>query len=149
MLKLSPKTKAGPVWIDIGPGVRVQLKQIEPVDVIIAREVAGEEMRKDMGRPMVNLHGYAAMVRSIAMQNIVAWEGVVSDDGKDEPLPVTPDNVGAFMDFVAAHDAIDREYVTPAIARLDAEKNVSRPSQDGTSAAGQNIATGAATTAPQ
>jgi hypothetical protein len=80
-----------------------------------------------------------AFTRSLARAGILEWEGV--GDAEGDPVEPSPGNIDAFLDLWPIFDAIDRQYVAPALIGLD-EKNGSSLSPNGTSA-------GATATAPR
>lgn len=78
------------------------------------------------------------LVKATLILTVQAWEGLSGEDG--EPLPVTPETVGAFADRLpVAAEALYRRLLLP-LAEWDAEKNSSSPAPSGTSAAGAGTA---------
>ena len=149
MLKLN--TQSGPVWLDLLPGVRVEVEPISVASMLIAREAvakvlgsdeAGEGGEADSGDARdTNARASVALVRELCLRGIKRWEGV--GDAGGEPAPVTPENIGALLDVWQAYDALDLLYVTPALRR-GAEKNESKKPPVGTSVAAPNTAPPAA-----
>ncbi|MGA0595398.1 hypothetical protein [Enterovirga sp. CN4-39] len=134
MLRLSPKGSE-PFWIDLLPGVRVQVRPISAAMMLVARAAAGDAFRS-ADRDSVH-YANAAMTVSLAHQGIVAWEGI--GDAEGAPLQVTPENIDLLLDEWPAFQALDDGYTRPALVAAD-EKNGSRPSPNGISAAGPNTA---------
>ncbi|MGW5960678.1 hypothetical protein [Methylorubrum thiocyanatum] len=139
MIKLS-SAPAELSWLDLVPGVRVQVRPITVAAMLVAREAVGKVYR-DEDQTDVTIRAGMAMVRELAQRGIVAWEGV--GDAAGEAVAVTPDAIDALLDHWAAYDALDALYVAPALRR-DQEKNESSNSPDGTSAEAPNTATPAA-----
>jgi len=135
MLTLSASS-AEPYWLDVVPGVRVQVKPITNAAMLIAQRAVGEVFR-DEDQDEVVTRASVALVRKLAHLGIVGWEGVGNADG--ETAPVTPENIDAFLDVWAVYSEIDRAYVAPAMTR-GLEKNASANSRPGTSAAGASTA---------
>ncbi len=117
MLKLSPKSSE-PFWIDLLPGVRVQVKPISVAMMLVARASAGDAFRS-AERDSIQ-YANAALTVSLAHQGIVAWEGV--GDAEGEPLPVTPEHVDLLLAEWPAFQALDDRYTRPALIQAD-EKN--------------------------
>ncbi len=149
MIKLDRQT--GPFWLDLVPGVRVEVEPISVASMLIAREAVAkvlgsdaeaEEGDADIGDARdTNARASVALVRELCLRGIKRWEGVGDADG--EPAPVTPENVGALLDVWQVYDALDLHYVTPALRR-GAEKNELKKPPAGTSGAAPNTALPAA-----
>jgi hypothetical protein len=135
MLKLD--RHSGPFWLDLVPGVRVEVEPISVAAMLIAREAVaevlapGEEMEGEDPRA-VNARASVALVRALCRRGIRRWEGVGDADGN--PVAVSPEAIDALLDVWSVYDALDLLYVTPALRR-GAEKNASVSSPVGTSAA--------------
>lgn len=128
MLRLSAPRR-DPYWLDLIAGVRVKVKPITVAAIIAARQAAADAA-KDGGDDMI-YNSSAAFTARMARWGVLDWEGVGDADGK--PADVTPENVDALLEHWQAFDAIDRQYVMPALIQ-DAEKNGSSLSPNGTSA---------------
>lgn len=121
----------GPRWISLGHDVEVQVEPLTAVTLAIARtDPAIEGLDPDIDRDV----RFAHLTNVIAGLVITDWRGVGDDDGN--PLPVTRDGVAALMAVPQLHRAFGTTYVAPAFLVV-AEKNVSAPSLNGTSAAGE------------
>lgn len=138
MLKLTSTSE--PAWLDLLPGVRVQVRPITVAAMLVAREAVAKVVRGEDQQDVMQ-HASIALVRELAQRGIVAWEGV--GDAKGAPLAVTPESIDALLEVWQAYDAIDRLYVGPAMVR-DQEKNGSSPAPNGTSAAARTTAAPAA-----
>lgn len=144
MLRLS--FTAGPVWLDLLHGVRVE---VQPYGSAITAKVRAMLRRKALAHAQAVKDGTrdakmeldevtALFAETVAVAAITAWEGVV-DDATDESLPVTEETVRALMSFPPILDAFQAKYIEPGLAMV-AEKNGSAPSPNGTSAAAMVIA---------
>lgn len=133
MLRLEHKTQ--PFWLDLGMGVRVQVKPCDSTIFAIARnfmnrEIAalGEEYRKrkDAKKSVTDLpdledanvrEGLAEhlLTRGLARQAIIGWEGVfeaaTDDNGKDVLAPVTPEKIDELMSFWAIASRFTPQYI--------------------------------------
>lgn len=128
MLKLTaPSTEL--FWLDLIPGVRVQVKPISIADMLLTRDevikVYREEETEDTSA-MADI----AITRTLGRRGIKAWEGV--GDATGEPAPVTPENIDLLLVNFDTYDALHRLYVVPAMQR-DQEKNESSSAPAGTS----------------
>ncbi|MCA4922885.1 MAG: hypothetical protein ING86_08810 [Methylobacterium sp.] len=125
MLKLSPPAR-DPFWLDILPGVRIQVRPISVADMLVARAAAAESLGTKVEGDLAldrsaTVAAGAAFTRSLALSGIVAWEGIGDAGGK--PIDPNPVAINQLLEVWPAFDAIDRLYVGPAVTRLD-EKNV-------------------------
>lgn len=114
MLKLDIKTE--PYWIDLGKGIRVNVRPAStPLIRAVRSEIAKQEMSDgdDSGREMLFL-------KTLARFAIIGWEGVGDSDGN--PIEPTPEYVNAFMDIWLISEAFEKAYLWPMLL-LDAEKN--------------------------
>lgn len=124
MLRLN--LAAGPRWIDLGHGVRIEVLpmntelRIRAADANRANLEDEDPIRRDV-----------AYTKSIAALAIIAWEGVAGDG--DEAAPVTPENTGALLDVPDLYIAFQQEYVMPGMM-VQQEGNASGPSPNGSSA---------------
>lgn len=78
------------------------------------------------------------ITRFIARTVIRDWRGVL-DDVTNEPLPVTPETIGAVIDIFPVYTAFNAKIVD-ARARVEHEKKDLPPLQSGISGAGQTTA---------
>ncbi|MFZ5792112.1 MAG: hypothetical protein ACOY3L_15580 [Pseudomonadota bacterium] len=117
MLKLQTNSP-DPYWLDLAPGVRLQVRPVSVTSMLLARAAAGEILRE--GGEDATTKAGAAFTRALARSGIVAWEGIGDADG--QPVEPTPDRIDQLLEVWPAFDAIDRLYVAPALTQ-DAEKN--------------------------
>jgi hypothetical protein len=135
MLKLALDRE--PFWLDLAAGVRARFKPITVAAILVARQAAAEVLKAE-GEDSTTMAGLA-FTRSLARAGILEWAGVGNAEG--DPVEPSPGNIDALLDLWPIFDAIDRQYVAPALIGLD-EKNGSSLSPNGTSA-------GATATAPR
>jgi hypothetical protein len=138
---------SGPYWLLLGHGVEVEVRPFGTEVTMRVRDEMPDEIRAAI------LAGGAdrslALVKAFARAAIIGWRGVGMAGSDDEVAP-WPEAIDALMARYPFGDTFEREYVTPGLL-LDAEKNASAPSPNGTSAAAQPIvppAPAAATRAP-
>jgi hypothetical protein len=119
MLKLNAHATE-PRWIDLLPGVRVQVRPLEVVDHLRARSDAAQVFRDhpqevDEARdPAVDALASVALTKSFARACIVAWEGIGDADG--EPIEPTPETIDRLLEVFPAFDAFDRLVMGPALS---------------------------------
>lgn len=129
-----------PRWVELIPGLRVQLRPLTTALMVAARadpalDLAAAEV--DAG-PIATEALALTMAKALARQAILDWEGV--GDAEGHPLPVSPAAIDAALDIWPVFEAFQTIYVSKGLV-LDAEKNVSPPLPIGSSA-------GASATAP-
>src|SRR5690625_490203 len=119
---------AEPRWVDLIPGVRVQVSPVTTSVMAMARRDAGiGEMGIDPAHEEVGI----AMVRAVARRVVRDWEGVGDEDGA--PLPVSPEGIDALLEIWPVFDAFQNAVLGPQLM-LEQEKNGSAPSPSGISA---------------
>lgn len=159
MIRLSlPKD---PYWLDLPHGVRVLVRPLTTAIYEAARakgarlagDVVSEHAEIVMAGGAVeglpDLEDEDAMaglsqflfVQALAVAAIIRWEGVLDEAGN--PVEVTAKAVRDLMWFHRVAEGFVSAYTRPH-AEAVAEGNASRPSPNGTSAAGRTIAEGAA-----
>ena len=119
MLRLTPATR-DPYWLDLLPGVRLQVRPVSVASMLLARAAAGDALREAGERDDGTVRAGEAFTRAFARSVIVAWDGV--GDAEGEPVEPSPERVDLLLDHWPAFDAFDRLYVGPALAQ-DVEKN--------------------------
>ena len=116
-----------PRWIDLHASVRVLVAPMRSAVMLAIRsDIAASDLPRDNLDEM-----HAALVKGAARHLIQDWQGVGDEHG--EPLEVSPAAVDALMDLHKFFQAFDSKVVGPYL-ELQAEKNVSAPSLNGTSA---------------
>ena len=119
---------AGPHWLELAPGLRLQLLPVTTAVMVAARSDPGvanlpaEASREDMA---------LAMARAVARRVVTAWEGV--GDAHGRPVPVSPEGIDALLEIWPVFEAFQARCLAPQLM-WEAEKNVSAPSPTGTSA---------------
>jgi hypothetical protein len=147
MLKLIELTQ--PMWLDLVAGVQLKVRPFTTalmfgVRAEFKREIeAMGEAAKEMTPEQLGALFNHVVARHAAMD----WKGV--GDENDEPLAFTLEGLAALMDVFGVLKSFEAKYVNPRLA-LDAEKNVSSPGPNGTSArvVEANTAAGAEAPAP-
>ena len=142
-----------PRWLELGRGVRVQVRPLTtPVyNLIQARALELMGQLEDDGELALDLAGrtirealYRSLItKGLALYAILAWEGIGAEEG---PAPVTPATIEAFIDGQPVLAQVFHHAYLEPFTLLDAEKNASPPAPVGTGAAGEPIAAGATTT---
>jgi len=132
MLKLDLSNE--PTWLDLGHGVRVQLRPLTTALMVAARnDPAVQNLPEDAGDEESAL----AFAKALARVAILDWEGV--GDAKGNPIPVSPEAIGALLDLWPLFDAFQTGYVAKGLL-LEQEKNASSPLPNGSSAGATDIA---------
>ena len=144
MIRLNLST--GPRWIDILPGLRLHIAPITTAVMASARsDIAASDVPEGMAKEQLAV----AMAKAVARRVISDWEGVADEAGV--AVSVTPEGIDALLDIWPVFEAFQQECLAPHLV-LDAEKNVSAPSPNGTSEGATDTAKpalGRARTAPQ
>ena len=114
MIRLDLKRE--PYWLDLGNGVRVNVRPATTALVMAARVTAlkAADEVTDAGTRS------ATLIKKLAELSILEWEGV--GDSEDKPAEVSPDAVSALMDLWPIADAFERLYLAPTFV-LEQEKN--------------------------
>lgn len=119
MLKLG-SAEQSPFWLDLLPGVRVQVRPVSVSAMLLARAAAGEVLKNAGEQEDGTIKAGEAFTRSLARSGIVAWDGI--GDAEGQPVEPTPERIEQLLELWPAFDAMDRLYVGPALIQ-DAEKN--------------------------
>jgi len=132
MLKLDLSNE--PTWLDLGHGVRVQLRPLTTAMMVAARNdpavQALDENAGDEGSAL-------AFAKALARVAVLDWEGV--GDAEGNPIPVSPEAIEALLDLWPLFEAFQTGYVAKGLL-LEQEKNASPPSPTGSSAGARDIA---------
>ena len=120
MIRLDLKRE--PHWLDLGHGVRVQVRPCTTAPVMAARAARRDPASDDP--PEVDATTAlgartASFLKALGRLAIDAWEGV--GDAAGEPAAVSPYGVDALLDLWPLAEAFERLYLGPALL-LDAEK---------------------------
>jgi predicted RNA-binding Zn-ribbon protein involved in translation (DUF1610 family) len=146
LLMIRLNLTAGPEWLDLAPGLRLQVAPLTTAVMVSARaDAAVEALPQDASQEDLAL----AMAKAIARRAVLDWEGVGDDEGN--PVLVTPEGIDALLEIWPVFEAFQTSYVARGLI-LDAEKNASAPSPTGPSAGATDTAQpvpAPAPTAPQ
>ena len=133
MLKLDLSNE--PAWLDLGHGVRVQLRPLTTALMVAARsDPAVQNLPEEAGDEESAL----AFARALARVAILDWEGV--GDAEGNSIPVSREAIDALLDIWPLFEAFQTGYVAKGLL-LEQEKNASSPSPTGSSAGATDIAT--------
>jgi len=111
MLRLDLKLE--PHWLDLGHGVRVQVRPCSSALVMAAQAEAATVEDDASPRSLV-------LLKALARLAVIAWEGVGDAEGR--PAELTPEAIDALLDLWPLADAFERDYLGPALL-LEQEKN--------------------------
>ncbi|KGJ21471.1 hypothetical protein [Paracoccus sanguinis] len=140
MIRLNMTTDAR--WVDLLPGLRLVVWPVTTTIMAAARaDAALNDLDDDSPREMLAV----TMAQAVARRIVVDWTGVGDDDGN--PLPVTPEGIDALLNIWPVFEAFQEKVLGPYLV-LDAEKNASAPSPNGTMAGATDIAQPAPDAAP-
>ncbi len=122
-----------PRWVELIPGLRVQLRPLTTALMVAARADPALDLAAMAGDDMPTATEALAltMAKALARQAILDWEGV--GDAAGQPLPVSSAAIDAALDVWPVFEAFQTLYVSKGLL-LDAEKNVSPPLPIGSSA---------------
>lgn len=117
-----------PKWLDLGAGLRLHVLPVSTAIMVAARnDPAVEALPEGSSKEEQAL----VMAKAVARRVVTGWEGVGDADGN--PVSVTPEGIDALLDIWPVFEVFQARCLAPHLM-LDAEKNVSAPSQTGTSA---------------
>jgi hypothetical protein len=119
---------AGPRWLDLGHGVRVK---VPPLTTAIMMAARADPAVRDLPADTTMEERSLAFCKAVARRVITEWEGV--GDTQGNPVAPTAEGIDALLDLYPLFEAFELDYVAKGLA-LDAEKNASAPSPNGTSA---------------
>jgi hypothetical protein len=129
-------------WLDLGHGVRLQVMPLTTPVMMAARKDAQAQIAlpEEADRELADLDADSiglAMAKAVARIVVTDWEGV--GDAEGNPVPVSPEGIDALLDVWPIFEAFQTKYVARAMI-LDAEKNASPLSLNGSSAGAVTIA---------
>ena len=123
-----------PHWLELMPDLSIHLTPLTTALMVAARNddavAALSENVSDEERALV-------FAKAIAKIAILAWEGVGDVDG--HTIPVSSEGIDALLDIYPVFEAFQLRYVSKGLL-MDAEKNVSAPLPNGSSAGAQTTA---------
>jgi hypothetical protein len=130
ILNLNP----APRWVELMTGVRVHLRPMCNAFMLRARMqtevIAAAEGDDQQGHAI-------ALAKAVFEAAVIEWEGIGDEAGA--VIGPSPAAISALLDHYAPYEAFCAEYFHPWLV-VDAEKNGSAPSLNGTSAVAQTIA---------
>lgn len=115
MIRLNLKKE--PYWLDVHPGVRVQ---VAPFTSAMLSAASTSAALRELPADADVDHRFLVLSIEVAKLAILDWEGVGDDAG--EVVPVSPDGIAALMDIYQIARAFMAEYVTRGLL-WSAEKN--------------------------
>ena len=118
MIRLDLKRE--PHWLDLGHGVRVNVRPCTTALMMAARADLQRSPVPATNEVQAAGDRTAALVKALGRLGIQDWQGVGDADG--EPMPLSPDGVDALLDLWPMAEAFERLYLGPALL-LDEEKN--------------------------
>ena len=117
-----------PKWLDLGAGLRLHVPPVTTAIMVAARnDPAVDALPEAASKEEQAL----VMAKAVARRVVTGWEGVGDADGN--PVPVTSEGIDALLDIWPVFEAFQTRCLAPHLM-LDAEKNASAPSPNGTSA---------------
>ena len=124
-----------PRWLELAPGVRVQLRPLTTALMVATRSdpavEAVPEEASDEERAL-------AFAKALARKAVLAWEGVGDADGN--AINPSPEAIDALLDIWPIFEAFQLAYVSRGLL-LEQEKNASAPLPNGPSAGASDTAT--------
>jgi hypothetical protein len=127
-----------PSWLDLGHDVRVR---VAPLTTSLMAAARSDPAVAALPEGVSNETIAVTMAKALARLVVLEWEGVGNAEG--DPVPVTPEGIDALLDILPIFEAFQLRYVSKGLL-LEAEKNGSAPSPNGTSAGATSIADPAA-----
>jgi hypothetical protein len=126
MLRLDLTTD--PRWLDLAPGVRVQLRPLTTALMVATRsDPAVEEVSEEAS----DEERAVAFAKALARRAVIAWDGIGDADGT--PIDPSPEAIDALLDLWPMFEAFQLSYVSKGLL-LEQEKNASALSPNGPSA---------------
>jgi hypothetical protein len=132
MLRLDLTTD--PRWLDLAPGVRVQLRPLTTALMVATRsDPAVEEVSEEAS----DEERAVAFAKALARRAVIAWDGIGDADGT--PIDPSPEAIDALLDLWPMFEAFQLSYVSKGLL-LEQEKNGSALSPNGPSAGASDTA---------
>lgn len=127
--------KSAPWWLDLGSGVRVQLR---PAGTSLMMEARKDPDLRALPEAADDEQAGFVFARALARRAILDWEGVVDTAGT--PVEVTREAIDALLETWAVFERFQDHYLLPALD-VEQEKNASAPSPTGPTAGARPTAT--------
>ena len=131
-----------PRWVDLAPGVRVELRPLTTALMVATRADPGVEALPAMASEEDRALAFA---KALARRAVLRWEGIGDEDGI--ALEPSPEVIDALLDIWPIFEAFQLRYVSKGLL-LEQEKNVSPPSPNGASVGASATVTPAVVPAP-
>jgi hypothetical protein len=123
-----------PTWLDLGHEVRLHLQPLTTAMMVASRNdpavAALDEDTTDETSALV-------FAKALARNATINWDGV--GDAEGNIIPVSLEGIDALLDVWPLFEAFQTKYVAKGLV-LDAEKNVSAPLPNGSSAGAMDTA---------
>ena len=116
-----------PLWHELAPGVRVQLRPLTTALKVATRSDPDVEAVTDETSDETRALIFA---KALARRAVLNWEGVGDADGN--VINPSPEAIDALLDIWPIFEAFQLVYVSKGLL-LEQEKNVSAPSPSGPS----------------
>jgi hypothetical protein len=104
-----------PWWLDLPGGIRWHVRPLTTALMLAARQ----RLRQDGDDEADEARRIEGLVKALAGEAVMAWEGVVA---AGEPVEPSPETVAAVLDRWPVFEAFRDGYFAPSLL-LDAEKN--------------------------
>lgn len=112
-------TPREPWWLDLPGGVRVHVRPLTTALMLAARQRLRQGEDEDAGAALDEAARIEGLVKALACEAVLAWEGVVA---AGEPVEPSPQTIAAVLDRWPVFEAFRDGYFAPSLL-LDAEKN--------------------------
>lgn len=112
-------TPREPWWLDLPGGVRVQVRPLTTALMLAARQRLRQCEHEDADKPADEVARIEGLVKALACEAVLAWNGVVA---AGEPVEPSPETIAAVLDRWPVFEAFRDGYFAPSLL-LDAEKN--------------------------
>ncbi len=132
MLKLDLSND--PAWLDLGHGVRVQLRPLTTALMVAARNIPAVQ---GLSEDATDEESALAFAKALARVAVLDWEGV--GDVNSQPIKPSPEAIDALLDLWPLFEAFQTGYVAKGLL-LEQEKNASSLSLNGSSAGATDTA---------
>jgi len=117
-----------PIWHDLAPGVRAELRPLTTALMVATRSDTGVEA---IAEDASDEERAVAFAKALARRAVLSWEGIGDADGS--AIDPCPEAIDALLDVWPIFEAFQLSYVSKGLL-LEQEKNVSAPLPNGPSA---------------
>jgi hypothetical protein len=123
-----------PLWHDLAPGVRVQLRPLTTALMVATRS---DPVVESLPEEASDEERAVAFAKALARRAVFAWEGI--GDGDGNAIDPSPEAIDALLDIWPIFEAFQLTYVSKGLL-LEQEKNVSAPLPTGPSVGASDTA---------